>query len=154
MGVAVWVIYNTMPFYVRIWVLGHFVWRGFIINSTPDFFSNVFIFILCALMCMSVWGCWVPWNWSYRQLWAAMWMLGIELRSSGRAVNECSLPLNCTARLYYVTVQHYSCIAAPALQDHSQAGQGPGDLNTRDRGPWNKNALFIGFQSQYIYMDP
>ena len=27
-----------------------------------------------------------PWNWSYRQLWATMWVLGIKPRSSERAV--------------------------------------------------------------------
>jgi hypothetical protein len=34
-----------------------------------------------------------PWNWSYRQLWDAMWMLGIELESSRRAANA----FNCWA---------------------------------------------------------
>jgi hypothetical protein len=32
-------------------------------------------------------GHWIPWGWNHRQLWAAMWLLGIELRSSGRAAN-------------------------------------------------------------------
>jgi hypothetical protein len=27
----------------------------------------------------------VPWDWSYRALWAAMWVLEIEPRTSGRA---------------------------------------------------------------------
>ena len=35
----------------------------------------------------SVWGCWVLWYWSYRQVWAAMWVLGMEPGFSGRAVN-------------------------------------------------------------------
>jgi hypothetical protein len=34
--------------------------------------------------CTSVWGSQIPGNRSYRQLWAVVWMLGIELRSSGR----------------------------------------------------------------------
>ena len=34
--------------------------------------------------CMSVWECW---SWSYRQLWAAMWVLEFELASSGRIAN-------------------------------------------------------------------
>jgi hypothetical protein len=25
-----------------------------------------------------VWLCQISWNWSYRQLWAAVWVLGIE----------------------------------------------------------------------------
>jgi hypothetical protein len=29
----------------------------------------------------------MPWNWSYRQVWAAMWMLGMEPKSSGRAAS-------------------------------------------------------------------
>ena len=36
---------------------------------------------------MSMWGCPMPWNWSHRQLWAAMWVLGSEPRSSGRAAS-------------------------------------------------------------------
>ena len=28
--------------------------------------------------CMSGWRYKVPWNWTYRQLWASMWLLGIE----------------------------------------------------------------------------
>ena len=31
--------------------------------------------------------CQVLWNGSYRELWAGMWMLGTEPRSSGRAIN-------------------------------------------------------------------
>ena len=26
--------------------------------------------------------CWIPWNWNFRQLLVAMWILGIEPRSS------------------------------------------------------------------------
>jgi hypothetical protein len=37
--------------------------------------------------CMSVWGCWIPKHWSYRQLWDAMWMLGTEPGPSGRTTN-------------------------------------------------------------------
>jgi len=33
---------------------------------------------------MSVWERWICWNWSYRQLWATMQVLGIEPGSSGR----------------------------------------------------------------------
>ena len=32
-------------------------------------------------------GCQIPWNWSYRQLWAASWVLGSEPRSSARAAS-------------------------------------------------------------------
>ena len=42
-------------------------------------------------MCM--WGCQVPWNWSYRLLWIAMWVLRTAHRSSGMAVSA----LNCWA---------------------------------------------------------
>lgn len=30
---------------------------------------------------------WIPCNWSYRQLWATVWLLGTEPRSSSRAAN-------------------------------------------------------------------
>ena len=56
-------------------------------------------FILCGdtlLVCMSVHhihavpaearrGCQILWSWSYRSLWAAMWVLGIQPRLSPRA---------------------------------------------------------------------
>ena len=48
-------------------------------------------FSLCALLFGH--GCQVPWNWNYRELWTAVWVLGIEPRSSGRAVSA----LNCWA---------------------------------------------------------
>ena len=41
---------------------------------------------ICVLpACMSAWGCQIPWNWSYRQVWTATWVLGIEPGSSGGA---------------------------------------------------------------------
>lgn len=50
--------------------------------------------ILFYFMCFGVlpW-CQAPWNWSYRTLWAAMWMLGIKPEYSGRAAGT----LNCQA---------------------------------------------------------
>jgi hypothetical protein len=32
-------------------------------------------------------GHWIPWNWSYRQLLAALWVLGAKPHFSVRAVN-------------------------------------------------------------------
>ena len=40
---------------------------------------------------MPLWRSWISWNWSYRQLWAVMWMLGIEPRSFRRAVSALNL---------------------------------------------------------------
>jgi hypothetical protein len=40
--------------------------------------------------CMSLWQCQKPWNWSHSQLWAALWVLGMEPRSSWRAVSALS----------------------------------------------------------------
>ena len=57
-------------------------------TSQPNEFIS-FYYCMCISVlpsCVSVWGCQIPWNWSYRQLWAAMWMLGIEPGSSDRAV--------------------------------------------------------------------
>ena len=36
-------------------------------------------------------GHWIPWNWSYRWLWATMWVLGAKPRFFVRA-KKCSLP--------------------------------------------------------------
>ena len=42
----------------------------------------------CVLpACMYMCRCQVSWNWSYRQLWAAMWVLGMEPGPSGRAAS-------------------------------------------------------------------
>jgi hypothetical protein len=44
---------------------------------------------LCGLLaCMSMWGHQILWNWSDRQLWTAMWVLRIELRSSIGAASD------------------------------------------------------------------
>lgn len=34
---------------------------------------------------LSVWGCQITWNYSYKRLWAVTWVLGIEPGISGRA---------------------------------------------------------------------
>ena len=40
---------------------------------------------------MPLWRSWISWNWSYRQLWAGTWMLGIEPRSFRRAASALNL---------------------------------------------------------------
>lgn len=35
-------------------------------------------------------GHWMPWDWSYRQLWGTMWVLGFKPGSSGRAASALS----------------------------------------------------------------
>lgn len=37
--------------------------------------------------CLAVWGCQIPWNRNYSQLWADTWVLGIERESCGRAAS-------------------------------------------------------------------
>lgn len=69
-------------------------------NNTVLFWkTDLFIFILCIWMfsvylCLytytHAWYPWkpekyhIPWNWSYRWMWITMWVLGIELKPSGR----------------------------------------------------------------------
>lgn len=47
--------------------------------------------------------CWIPWSWSYGQVWAAvsypLWVLGNELRSSERAASALTTEPFWTARL-------------------------------------------------------
>lgn len=64
------------------------------------FYFKKYFFIFCAWIWMSVhhtcaWWCsrmskglegWIPWDWSYMQLWATMWVLRM-IMSSARAVN-------------------------------------------------------------------
>jgi hypothetical protein len=57
-------------------------------------------YLMCMSVCLLVYlhttllmsmevrrGCWISKNWSYRQLWAPVWVLGTKLRSSGRATS-------------------------------------------------------------------
>ena len=37
-------------------------------------------------------GHWIPWIWSYEQLWAATWMLGIRPLQSDSALNHWAIP--------------------------------------------------------------
>ena len=54
-----------------------------------------FIYLCIRVICLNTylhirWGHRIPWDYSYRWLWAVMWMLGIELRISGSALNRCA----------------------------------------------------------------
>lgn len=52
-----------------------------------EHFAFMYICLPCTLLMSNEVsrGCWVPKNWNYRQLWADMWMLGMEAKSSGKA---------------------------------------------------------------------
>lgn len=59
----------------------------FIILNIWVFSIHVCLYSLCLETRRT---CWIPGNWCYRELWAAMWVLGIEPWSSGRAnAREC-----------------------------------------------------------------
>ena len=52
-------------------------------------FFIIYFYLMCIVFYLHtcLWGCQLPWSWSYRQLWTTMWLLGIELRTSGRAAS-------------------------------------------------------------------
>lgn len=52
----------------------------------------LFVYLMYTA-CMFVQGCQISWNWSYRQLWAAVWVLGIQSGLFGRTASV----LNCKA---------------------------------------------------------
>ena len=54
------------------------------------------------MFCLRVWGDQSPWNWRYRQLWAAMWVPGIEPGSSGRAVSTAEPSLQLQYALFFL----------------------------------------------------
>lgn len=61
----------------------HFICRSMRNNVE---FLNLYFCPICIdglLACMLVWRCRIPWDWSHRELWATVWALGIEPRSSG-----------------------------------------------------------------------
>lgn len=61
-------------------------------------------------------GCWIPWNWCYRQLWASMWELGTKVGLSARAAStlylwDTSQPLNRNSfkcKILHVSFSTYS----------------------------------------------
>lgn len=71
---------------------------GFVIQSEKKrsentFFSLSLQMILLSvhwcLACRCVRGCW---SWNHRQLWAVMWVLGVDSRSSARAASVVNSP--------------------------------------------------------------
>ena len=49
--------------------------------------NECFVHYMCSMPDEARRGLCILWNWSYRQLLAAMWVLGIEPGSSGRAAS-------------------------------------------------------------------
>lgn len=74
----------------RKWIVVSVLWRGenvylyagfsFISKRLVQFFSNIYLFNVhwFSASIYSVCGCQICWNYSYRQLRAALWELGIE----------------------------------------------------------------------------
>lgn len=92
-----------------------------------------------------LWRCQVPWNWSCRQFWAAIWVMGIEPGSSGRAASALNhwatsqphLPFSRVS--FYSPSYHWTC-SNPAsasqvtgLQRSHQAHTGAGFFNREER---------------------
>ena len=48
---------------------------------------------VCLLFVEASRACWIPWNTPYRWWWAAVWVLGIQHRSSGKAVLLATEPI-------------------------------------------------------------
>lgn len=57
------------------------------LDSFKSFFNFIFMFIGVLPACISMWGCHKPWSWSYTQVWADMWVLGIKLEASERVAS-------------------------------------------------------------------
>lgn len=68
-----------------LWLLSAEI-KGVHRDSLTEFFlfKLGYFYFICSDV-LSVWGCWISWNCSCSQLWAAMWVLGTEQGSSGRA---------------------------------------------------------------------
>lgn len=94
------------------------------------YFYFISIGILPIFMCL--WGCQKPWSQSYRQVPAAMWVVGIELRPSGTIAStlnaqpslqplpvlkkECFLwVFVCTVSLGEVSIQHIGVLSSHHL---------------------------------------
>lgn len=71
-----------------------FIYHVFL--SFLDYVYECFVCIyLCTICVPDTHGCqkrcWISWTWSYKQLWADMWVLGNEPGSSARAASAQSL---------------------------------------------------------------
>lgn len=51
----------------------------------------VYVLFVCLMPVEARRGYQIPWNWRYTWLLAALWMLGIELRSPRKVVQDLSL---------------------------------------------------------------
>lgn len=77
-----------------------------------EHFAFMYICLPCTLLMSNEVsrGCWVPKNWNYRQLWADMWMLGMEAKSSGKAaglINQWAVIQ--TPFVYYPLTESLGC---------------------------------------------
>lgn len=66
---------------------------------TTAHFSLGILFLIkhrcwCVSICIWMWVLvearrvwWIPWNWSYKRLWATWWVLGTEFKSSAKATS-------------------------------------------------------------------
>jgi hypothetical protein len=80
------------------------------------------VFCLHVCLCtISTPSDWIPWDWSYRQLGAIMWLLGVELRTSGRAVSA----LDCWATSS--ALSFFSVMSSHAVQLNSTLPCAPQD---------------------------
>lgn len=60
-------------------------WVFFKIITTTFIFKFMCILLACTFLPLEARrGQWIPWDWSYRHLWAAKWILGLEPGSSER----------------------------------------------------------------------
>lgn len=112
-------------------------------NVTVHLYSFVVPFYIhCVLPpWMTVWRCQIPWNWNYRQLWTAIWLMGIEPWSLGRAVlltiepslQSLLLKITICSHLYYTGICHIFKVCFcyyflqhlctnKALQSHNSTG--------------------------------
>lgn len=97
-------IWVQSPAFTWWWVCGHSHKLPSDFHICMHYSTKVHIFLIVCLFfmysgvlstCMSMWGCGIPWNGSYRQLCAAMGVLGIEapvLWMSSSALDRWAIP--------------------------------------------------------------
>jgi hypothetical protein len=69
-------------------------------------FFKLFLMVPFHFWCASVWGYQIPWNWSYRQVWGATWLLWMKPRSSGRAASALNLSPICPTMIIFYLLEH------------------------------------------------
>lgn len=89
---------------------GNWITQTSLVGKLSSVFKIWNVFLFMFITCM--WGYQKPWNWSYRQVWASIWVQGTEPRSLRRAVSFLTTAEPSLQPLSFIPKE---CFIAPCL---------------------------------------